>query len=252
MTVRVVIVCGLPASGKSTFCRKFLKYLPENTKHIDYDSYLTDPGNFKQQRQAILETINQFKSKEAYDEWILLDDTFHLDSMRKAILHTCREKGFAFCVVFCETSLETCLARNRKRKNHNIVSESTLKKLFDQFERPDCFLSPDSSTEDIIQKGNDFIEETNRINRQHTDLQSEIQSSKISTSTNIKHQANIILCQHIHSRLTECSNQKHSKRLSILKKEFLKTQTLNLNSILSDFDSFCQSQSNIFFRGSGV
>jgi tRNA uridine 5-carbamoylmethylation protein Kti12 len=162
--VAVIVLCGLPASGKSCLAKRLQQHLQSNaddqeeddrlelsptpkrkrslcsTCHlIEYDavqeSLLADDSiaddelkAWRKTRQVALQSLQDVLAKrkdEAMSSVVLLDDNFHLSSMRKQIYQTCQRAVAAkadstnlslyFGIVHVDTPAAVCLQRNRQR-----------------------------------------------------------------------------------------------------------------------------------------
>ena len=130
MTAVILIVCGPPAVGKTTLCKALERYLNQSAIHIEYDKLVDYSVSKKENSLAIQSIIRQYSDKD----YIILDDTFHLKSMRKAVC-------FAGCTVVTlrKRSNDNLIERNKNRAH--IVDE---KYLLMEFEEPsDCIYVDD-------------------------------------------------------------------------------------------------------------
>ena len=69
---------------------------------------------------------------------IIMDDNFHLRSMRKNVYQICQSHANArlyFCILWLDTPLQVCLDRNRQRPQKSRVPDDTILKM--SFEAPD-------------------------------------------------------------------------------------------------------------------
>ncbi|SCO65161.1 L-seryl-tRNA(Sec) kinase, putative [Plasmodium vivax] len=57
---------------------------------------------------------------------ILLNDTFHLPSMRKKYYHLCRRYHFNYAQIYLNAPLNMCLERNRRRKKFKPIADKTI------------------------------------------------------------------------------------------------------------------------------
>jgi tRNA uridine 5-carbamoylmethylation protein Kti12 len=112
----VILWCGLPAVGKSTLARSLSEFLLQRDTHdngnvdlhvIEYDALqhqllqqntLTELEAWRQARILAFEQLTTLLRQAQHEPaitttikrkktWILLDDTFHLASMRKQVYH---------------------------------------------------------------------------------------------------------------------------------------------------------------------
>ena len=154
MVTTVVVLVGLPGSGKSTIARHLCQ-TRQSSVHIEYDAVAAslseedDLAAWRRSRTAAVEDLKKHLKESPH--LIVLDDNFHLRSMRKDIYQICRNhvvNGMAiyFGVAFIETPVEICLDRNAKRGGRNRVGDDTITKMSATLEAPDTSKSPWDST----------------------------------------------------------------------------------------------------------
>lgn len=130
-TTTVILLGGLPASGKSTLARRLVETLGSGAIHLEYDQ-LEDSlveNRIKEERREAwhearkvavseLETrLLQAKSSDDCPFIFLLDDNFHLRGMRKQIHRMLlKYKPIKFGIIWMKTPMETCLDRNQHRE----------------------------------------------------------------------------------------------------------------------------------------
>jgi len=155
----VILMGGLPASGKSTLARRLVAAFSGDEKgterraiHLEYDAFedsiaaqkseQQSPEAWNQARRATVTQLedhlrNQFASSNDKDPplLILMDDNFHLRGMRKQIHRLLLNfKPVNFGVIWMQTPLETCLDRNRRRARQ--IPEHVLQKMNENLEPP--------------------------------------------------------------------------------------------------------------------
>lgn len=178
----VALLCGLPASGKSTLA----KWLVANnnnastrTTHIEYDqveddilattredeSYARDV--WKQSRSKSIQLFREqllLVTKEEDDTTtriILMDDNFHLRSMRREVYRLCQDfvqsqpqEIVYFMVLWLDTPPKVCLERNQNRPRP--VPEQVVDRMSTTLEPPgkepweQCFLRIQNLPQDNI------------------------------------------------------------------------------------------------------
>jgi tRNA uridine 5-carbamoylmethylation protein Kti12 len=146
--ITVLLLCGLPAAGKSTLCAK-LSEIITNCSIIDYDRLTvlqTDDGvrgiaAWRNARIRALELLRQLLSQKQQSQCILLDDNFYLQSMRKQCYKVCQSvvadannTTIHFGMVWVRASVEHCLLQNKRRGQ--TVPPATITKMADSFEPP--------------------------------------------------------------------------------------------------------------------
>jgi predicted kinase len=128
----VIIMSGLPASGKDTYINKHLSHLPvislDRLRQTMNVSWLDD-------QSPVVATARE-KAKEYLRkrEPFILNATNLTVQMRQMWIKLLRSYNARVRIVYVEAPLDTLLARNRKRENP--VNESAIIKMFDKLELP--------------------------------------------------------------------------------------------------------------------
>eukprot|EP00934_Nitzschia_sp_Nitz4_P009402 Nitzschia sp. Nitz4//scaffold7_size249615//15816//16733//NITZ4_001137-RA/size249615-processed-gene-0.276-mRNA-1//1//CDS//3329558322//9392//frame0 len=182
--VSVILLCGLPASGKSTWARRITKALEDQSQpneyrviHLEYDvledALIQDPSSPEVRREAWnearTEATRQLKehihSRSPIEKLIILmDDNYYFRGMRKDIhrlllsefdIHSTEETNLRFGLVWVKTPVSICLERNPQRSRP--VDDSIITQMQEKFEPPrlfwevDCCLTlQDTSTLDSV------------------------------------------------------------------------------------------------------
>jgi len=128
----VVMMSGLPASGKDTYIAKHLSHLPmislDRLRQTMCVSWLDDPSHVI---NAARETAKEFLRKR---EPFVLNATNLTMKMRRLWIQLLASYNAKVRIVYVEAPFETLLARNRKRENP--VNESAIFKMLDKLELP--------------------------------------------------------------------------------------------------------------------
>ncbi|NHI89448.1 MAG: hypothetical protein EAX87_07995 [Candidatus Thorarchaeota archaeon] len=139
MTQFLLVLCGLPASGKSALADAIQVEMDSGVEIVrtdDWrdDKYYTDwkPEKEKPVRQAALEKT---RSLVASGKSVIHDDTNYYASMRHELLDVAVENACAFAIVHVTTPLTTALKWNRERENSRIP-DSVIKDIFEKFDNP--------------------------------------------------------------------------------------------------------------------
>ena len=177
----VAVVGGLPGSGKSTLVQKLAATLSENADvfnevhTIDYDEiqqslldsslkhsleFSGDPSleAWRKSRSVALDRLGRVLEDRMADDFqlpmnprvqntlIMLDDNFHLRSMRKQVHQICQSvmkspaeqssTSIYFVSIWLDTPIETCFIRNSKRPEETRVSNESIQRISDSSETP--------------------------------------------------------------------------------------------------------------------
>ena len=173
----VLLMCGLPGSGKSTLVRRLklssMDY--DKIQVIDYDHIATEieqstatqqsshhpaqeqiifgSNDLEAWRQSRIDALHKLKdtlqSHFTSDVitnkslLVVMDDNFHLKSMRREIFRSCQEVSadhkstIGFVTLFVSTPLEVCIERNKQREGKHRVPDAVIQKMAAIIEPPD-------------------------------------------------------------------------------------------------------------------
>lgn len=142
----VVLLVGLPGSGKSFLARRLCEAL-DSCIHIEYDSVAeslsTASDDLEAWRESRVLAFEMFKSKlDEEAEFIILDDNMHLRSMRKSIYRHCQDRvlngsTIYFGTIFVDTPVSVCLDRNQTRDTNRFIPVGIIKNMSSNLEPPD-------------------------------------------------------------------------------------------------------------------
>jgi len=150
----LLLVCGLPGCGKSTFCRELLARATREPEllgftsvwhHMSYDAMEAElrgtasftPECWQAARQRVAEAVSDLLATCSGGRMvILLDDNMYYRSMRKQWYHFARDRNCAFHQLFLQAPQEICLARNAQRDGSQQVPEFSIHHMAETFEWP--------------------------------------------------------------------------------------------------------------------
>ena len=121
----IVLFCGPPASGKSAIAKRLVKELE------DWKLIVSDEFKRKTYRHMFVET-ERWAGRVRY---LILDGTFYKKEWRDRIREIAEVKGEEVLTVYATCSLETCLERNRLRKEQ--IEENAVSIIYHQIEKPE-------------------------------------------------------------------------------------------------------------------
>lgn len=173
----IVVLIGLPGSGKSTFCQLYKKHLetePVNVVHVSYDDIIPlekqaematgqeeDGGKWKKERENIVTAVEKFihhlkaeddqtnldcQLKKQFKDvvkgkrtLVLIDDNNYLRSMRYYYHQVARKCQVGFCQLFFQAGVSDCKQLNSKRQEHLRVPDKVIETMAAKLEQPNPF-----------------------------------------------------------------------------------------------------------------
>eukprot|EP00439_Symbiodinium_sp_Y106_P051350 s100_g6.t2 len=146
----LILVCGLPGSGKTSFSRDLVVQggLGAKWVHFCYDEVEQqmrseqskfDPEAWQQARAKVASDVRSMLEVCSASEErvvIVLDDNMYYRSMRKRWYHLCREASCAYHQLFLQAPVDLCLERNKLRKPAAQVPDFSIQHMAEVFEWP--------------------------------------------------------------------------------------------------------------------
>ena len=141
----LICLAGLPASGKSTFARKYKEILEqkfenESVKIIDLDlirnSLVPGDFNYKKEKRVRKKNLKLIQKALTKGDIVISDDLNYFSSMRHEILEIADKSKSNCYIIHISTPLEVCLKWNEKRGGN--IPEEVIKNIsqkFDNFNR---------------------------------------------------------------------------------------------------------------------
>ena len=134
MPPRLFIMCGLPASGKSTFAQQFIKN--NDIRYVSRDeirfSMVKENEKYFSREKEVFRKFAGTVAQTLIDGFDVIADATHLnrisrDKLIRAIDQYTTEYTITYIVL--ETSLETCMKRNALREGRARVPDSVMKRI---------------------------------------------------------------------------------------------------------------------------
>lgn len=252
----LVLLCGLPACGKTTLAKKLIQRGEVDVDYICFDELMENeftPKEWKQKRKTMWETANELITKNNKSDKkrvILLDDNFYYSSMRHEYFQLARKYEISYCQIFLTCPLKICIERNAKRKEK--VSEKVLIEMSSKLEMPDeaeqkqvlnlCIDSSEKSVEQMCDIVMEFImkafdkplKNVVEMRRQMSEKDREI------TLKNVVHQTDILLRKRAGELIKSVKSDKSKVALQLgeIRKQALKSlrnnTDLDAESIILD------------------
>lgn len=167
LTNRVVIVFGLPGSGKSYFASRFAKVI--NAKYINSDRVRKEMFQKRvysdDEKKAVYDKmLDQMKESAKQKKNLVLDGTFHKKDIRKKFVKEMKEHGG---ILFIEIQADENIIRERLKKErpyseadfniYQLISEQN-----ESLTEPHLILkSTDHNIAEMISKAKEYLEMKN-------------------------------------------------------------------------------------------
>lgn len=147
--MELIMLCGAPASGKSTWAKETMNNLAHLGLSVCYISrdqiregmvgsnVKSSKEYFSKEKQVYKEFINQINEAIEHGYHHLIVDATHVNvGSRKKLLKHLNTKGLSFrCVVF-DPDKEVCLERNAKRTGFAKVPDKAIEDMYKSFKYP--------------------------------------------------------------------------------------------------------------------
>ncbi|MHA1933937.1 MAG: AAA family ATPase [Candidatus Thorarchaeota archaeon] len=136
----LLAICGIPASGKTTFskllCEKMLSFTDVRIVSTDHWRDAAFYANFEPEKERAVRKIALEKVSQLASEGlsVIHDDTNYYASMRHELYEVAKRQSCAFAVVYITTPLETVKDWNRQREI--IVPEAVLVRINAKLDPP--------------------------------------------------------------------------------------------------------------------
>jgi predicted kinase len=129
---KVWLLCGIPASGKSSWVAKQNGYCVSRDT-VRFSMVNEDEEYFSKEDAVFKEFIRQINESIATNENTYIDATHINERSRNKVLNQLNLKDVDIYAVNFLTSLETCLERNSKREGRTTVPESVIQNMNKSF-----------------------------------------------------------------------------------------------------------------------
>ncbi|GAB1605841.1 protein KTI12 homolog isoform X2 [Argonauta hians] len=158
----LVILCGLPCSGKSTVSQSLASSFRESSKDVnivsnhsiglDRNSVFADSKKEKEVRALLKSAVQRSISKESVT---ILDGLNYIKGFRYELYCVAKSSSTPHCVVYCATNLQQCKEWNKGREETEQYLEDIMEQLAQRFEMPSSQSRWDSPLF-IIQHGDEI------------------------------------------------------------------------------------------------
>lgn len=140
---QLIIMCGAPGSGKSTWIEKHFMSFPGYTKVVSRDQIRfsiikDDEDYFAHENEVYNKFIEEIKDGLKYCDTTIADATHLNIASRTKLLRSLGKslKGIKIKAIVIRPSLDTCLTQNEMREGRNRVPKDQLRKMYYSFDMP--------------------------------------------------------------------------------------------------------------------
>lgn len=140
----LLILCGLPCSGKTTIANKIATFFREqNSKKVDIikdhatgedkNTVFADSKKERETRGLLKSAVQRSLSKDAV---IIVDSMNYIKGFRYELYCVSKSTSTPHCVVHCASNIQQCLEWNESRNLADQYSTEILHELAQRFESP--------------------------------------------------------------------------------------------------------------------
>lgn len=140
----LLLLCGLPCSGKTTVAQKIATFLREqNDKKVDIindqvfglekNTVFADSKKEREARGLLKSAVQRSLSK---DTVVIVDSMNYIKGFRYELYCVAKSTPTPHCVVHCDTNLQQCLEWNQNCDPNDQYSTQILEELAQRFESP--------------------------------------------------------------------------------------------------------------------
>jgi len=136
--MKIIILKGLPASGKSTYAKNLIAENPNTYKRINKDDLraMLDNSHWSKSNETFVLRMRDFAIRQALQDWLtpIIDDTNLHPKHTETIKNIAKEFNVECEVIEFNTPVFECIERDLKRANP--VGGKVILNMFNQFVRP--------------------------------------------------------------------------------------------------------------------
>jgi len=162
----LVILMGLPGSGKSSFAKILQEKLGNSAVHIEYDQLISleqqkqfasdesaetdNAQNWKEERKSIVDNIDSYLigdqvskflpvslNREETSHVLIIDDNNYYASMRYEYYQIARKHQIGFCQFHLDAEIDLAKSMNKARDKSKVIPDEVIEKMASKLEPPD-------------------------------------------------------------------------------------------------------------------
>ena len=221
----ILVICGLPASGKSALADRIQrspKVKAEIVRTDDWrdDSYYHDwkPEKERIVRQKALNKVNQLVGQGIN---VIHDDTNYYTSMRHELFEIALESKCGFTIIHVTTPVKTALKWNRNRPNTNIP-DSVIEDIFERFDNPGRRYLWDYSDLEIDMERDDVDDALHEIEQILDGLEPAIKPRPSVITATEYERLDVITRSIVSEFLKEHPEQRGNREVSVVRRDILR------------------------------
>lgn len=132
------VLCGFPASGKSTIAKKINAIIPCNILSMDaYRNPLEDGGLSQEDNGKVFAIFRNAIEKSVKRNQNIIVDALNLKAQnRKYYMKLTKDKEYKHICIFIDCDIETCMKNNRNKDRTHIVPNSYYEKIKNRGSKP--------------------------------------------------------------------------------------------------------------------
>lgn len=149
----VIMVIGLPGSGKSFFARQFADMFGSPLVSADFIRHALAPESaYSPREDALVAALLQNEVHELLKtgKTVIVDGSANSKAVRSAIERQATKLGYGKMVIWVQTDEPTCVSRSLKRSSKRKTDQLNSSMSPESFERYKKQLNPPAPTENIV------------------------------------------------------------------------------------------------------
>lgn len=140
----LIIMCGIPGCGKSTYAKKLIELHPDwvyvSRDEVRYETVSDQNHYFDHEADVYKEFCNRIDMHLLNGKTVIADATHLTINSRKKLLSNLSAKGFKIIIIVMNTSFETCMKRNSQRIGITRVPDKTMYAMKNRFKIPNQYI----------------------------------------------------------------------------------------------------------------